>query len=253
MLNRRAFSLANIALATACPRVWAGDAPLKVVYFQDFSPYSSGKGAAVTGGYVDIMNEVWGKRLGLPLTHEGYPWARAQELVKHGDADAFISLVNDERKVYMEAGKFPLYRIYANFWTRANHPDLAKLIAMKEISDAKPYTISEHIGSSLLKTVMEGLKVEPVGNTKQALLMVKVGRSDLVMTNELTVAKFLADENLPADTFVRLTPATPSLVFVLQIRKTSPLMRYLDAFDKAAQAAKAEGVLDKLMLSAALR
>src|SRR4051812_13057315 len=96
MMNRRAF-LGRSMLALGClplARFAAGDSlPLRIVYFDNFSPFCwvNEKGD-MQGLLVDTLNEALGQRLNLSLQHNGFPWIRAQQMVKASVADAFCTV-----------------------------------------------------------------------------------------------------------------------------------------------------------------
>jgi polar amino acid transport system substrate-binding protein len=52
---------------------------LRIAYSSTFPPVSFLDGDTMKGILIDTLDEVLGKRLGLTLSHQGYPWARAQE------------------------------------------------------------------------------------------------------------------------------------------------------------------------------
>ncbi len=76
------------------------NAPLKIVYFNDFAPFSFGDSAQVQGIYPDLLTEVLANSLSIPVNHAAYPWSRAQQLVQSGEADAFFTTPTDARKAY---------------------------------------------------------------------------------------------------------------------------------------------------------
>ena len=68
--------------------VYAGDT-IRFVYYNDNAPFGWEENGEMQGIYIDIVNEVFKKRLGIPVEHRGYPWKRAQMMVKNGDADGY--------------------------------------------------------------------------------------------------------------------------------------------------------------------
>ncbi len=54
-------------------------------YFGDWKPYSWVEKGKMQGILIDIAEKALVKRMGLKASHKGYPWARAQELVKSGE------------------------------------------------------------------------------------------------------------------------------------------------------------------------
>lgn len=71
---------------------------LNMVYFDDFAPYSwRDEEGKMRGLMVDVMDRV-GLELGVQVHHEGYPWLRAQKLVRAGQADGFVTVPTRARR-----------------------------------------------------------------------------------------------------------------------------------------------------------
>lgn len=72
---------------------WAAPAAeLKLVYFDDFAPYSwRDEQGRMRGLMIDVMDRV-AAQMGLRVRHEGYPWQRAQKLVRMAQADGFVTI-----------------------------------------------------------------------------------------------------------------------------------------------------------------
>ncbi len=79
---------------------------LKLVYFQNFEPFSwKSENGEMKGIYIDLMNEALEKRLKIGISHGGYPWARAQKMLKTGRADGFVTFPSQERKRYTRVSR----------------------------------------------------------------------------------------------------------------------------------------------------
>lgn len=78
--------------AMLSPSVIYAQHNMKVVYFDNFAPYSwvDKQNKQVRGLMIDILNEAIQSRMGINLSHEGYPWKRAQSLVKSGKAELLL-------------------------------------------------------------------------------------------------------------------------------------------------------------------
>lgn len=112
--DRRGF-LQAVTLAACLPRlVRAGEAaPLRMVYFDTYPPFSYREGGQWRGILVDLVREALEQGLGLPVEHLGYPWRRAQLMVQGGQADGFLTVPTAERRVYAEFTQAPLYQARA--------------------------------------------------------------------------------------------------------------------------------------------
>ncbi|WP_246804145.1 hypothetical protein [Desulfosarcina cetonica] len=74
--------------------------PMKFVYFEDFAPYSYREDGCMKGILIDVTDRIVRTQMGLLVRHTGYPWERAQAMVRTGEADAFISVPTPARSVY---------------------------------------------------------------------------------------------------------------------------------------------------------
>ena len=77
------------------------------------------------GIWIDIIDEVFQKEIGIKVEHEGYPWSRGLSTwVEKGDADALIGMVNEERKKYMNFNTIPIYVSKIKIYTSFKHEKL---------------------------------------------------------------------------------------------------------------------------------
>jgi polar amino acid transport system substrate-binding protein len=83
-------------------------AELRIAYFNDFAPVSYLENGVMKGVLVDTFDDVLGKRLALPVHHDGLPWVRAQDQVKDGGEDAFCTTRTDARAEYANFGTEPV-------------------------------------------------------------------------------------------------------------------------------------------------
>ena len=74
---------------------------LRIVYARNYAPFSwQGEGGKVEGILIDMLEEVLGRRMGIALSHEVFPWARSQRMVAEGERDAFFTIPNARRAEY---------------------------------------------------------------------------------------------------------------------------------------------------------
>jgi polar amino acid transport system substrate-binding protein len=103
ILIKRMVLLSMLAVCMACSLQSNALSTEKmvIVYFDDYRPFSwkDDKGQ-MQGILPDILTEVIQKRMGISLEHRGYPWARSQDMVRSGEADAFCTVPTDERRQY---------------------------------------------------------------------------------------------------------------------------------------------------------
>ncbi|MCP4023872.1 MAG: transporter substrate-binding domain-containing protein, partial [Desulfobacteraceae bacterium] len=96
-----------IAIVLFCTPAFA-QKPIKIVYFENFAPFSWKENNQMHGILIDVLTEAIQERIKIGLLHEGYPWARAQSMVRTGKADAFVTVPTPERRAYTEISSEPV-------------------------------------------------------------------------------------------------------------------------------------------------
>lgn len=140
--------LCGLVLGLAVGSVSATD--LRVVYNEDYAPLSFRDQGVMRGVLIELMDEL-GRRLGVKVVHEGYPWERAQLMVRNGDADVFVTLVNPARGEYAVATAVPILRVNNYGVTARTNPQIAQLRAIKTLHDARSYAHVNFLGSGWAK------------------------------------------------------------------------------------------------------
>lgn len=218
---------------------------LRIVYFEAYPPYSSGKGAAVNGLFVDVLNEALGTRMKLKITHNGLPWARAQSMVASGEADAMVTLATAERLKYAVAGKQPVYTSDMRFYVGSQHPQLATLKQVNSIEAAKPYSIGSYIGSGWVAVHMPNFRIDSTPTFEQTLKKAAASRVDLVPGVSDQARQTIVELGLDKE-IVELPTVIDSLHYQLLIRQTSSFSSVLPQIDTTLQAMRADGSLERI-------
>jgi polar amino acid transport system substrate-binding protein len=221
-------------------------APMKVVYFQDYPPFSQGVGEQVHGVFIDILQEALAKRMKQPLIHAGYPWERAQYMVKHGEADAFVTVYNPDRQRYTEASSEVLYSDELHFYVRKNHPDFNKIKDFTRLEQYLPYKIGSYIGAGWTKTNLSGFNVTYFRLSESLYRSAAQGIVDVspeisAQARPLIVKLGLKDE------IVEVPHSFDTLNYRLCIRKGSNFAKLLPEFDKTLKAMRADGSLAEIL------
>lgn len=94
--------------------------PLRVVYASAWKPISSGESGSVTGLLPSLVDSILHKEMGMEVQHIGVPWKRAQEMIRSGKADAFITTPTDMRLRFAETTEEPFYTLEFRAFARKN-------------------------------------------------------------------------------------------------------------------------------------
>ncbi len=127
------------------------------------------------GLMVDVMDRV-GLELGVQVHHEGYPWLRAQKLVRAGQADGFVTVPTRERRAYTRVVEAPVAFSPLTLFTQTGHPALARLNQARALSDLKAFTILDYIGNGWGKENLVGFKVHLTSNVDNVFKLLAAGR-----------------------------------------------------------------------------
>ncbi len=228
-------------LLTTCPL--AAPVPvLKMVYFDDFAPYSwRDEQGKMRGIMVDVMDRV-ASELDIKVSHEGYPWLRAQKRVRSGQADGFVTVPTLERRGYTLIVEEPVAFSALTVFTQAGHPGMAKIQQAKSLADLKGFTILDYIGNGWGKENLAGFKVHLTMNVDNVFKMLSAGRGDLMFTDSI-VANFklsqlgLTGQIVEVPLQLGLTPLT------LCIANTSPFHRRAAEFSRVLVMLRQSGQL----------
>lgn len=102
--------------------------PIKIVFMEDYEPVSflSPVDGKAIGIAPDIIREAFSDK-GISLELVGYPWVRAQEMVKRGDADAMVTIATPERLTYTTSSELPAFYDSFRAYTYIAHPKIQAL------------------------------------------------------------------------------------------------------------------------------
>ena len=232
----------------------ADEKTFSIAYMAHFAPISQKtKRGAMEGILVDIMNEALGKRLGLSISHHGYPWARAQDYLRQGQHDAIITMPTAERAEYGVFGKEPVLLRSYSIYTQKDNPLIPVFKDLQTLAGLKPYKRVDFIGNGWTAAYMQGkgYKINQVTTKEQIWKILDAGRADYVLENPYTVRPILERIGIAADHFVEIPTTLPELNFhyVLIVNKKSPFTWVLPQFDAVIRQMKDDGtwkaILDK--------
>ena len=117
---------------------------MKLVYFNNFPPFSWENNKQMEGILIDVLTEAIQTRMGVPASHKGYPWARAQEMVKEGKSDAFATVPTSERRTYTEvSGESAVVATFTLF-VKTDSPKAGELKNVRKVSDLKGFKIGHY-------------------------------------------------------------------------------------------------------------
>ncbi|OQY59925.1 MAG: hypothetical protein B6245_04100 [Desulfobacteraceae bacterium 4572_88] len=220
---------------------------MKVVYFDNYQPFSwFDEQQGMRGILIDVLNEIIGKRMKISLAHEGYPWARAQKMVRHGKADAFVTVPTPERRSYTNVSSEPVTVVNVGLFTKKGNPKMEQMRNIRGIADLKDFSLISYLGAGWAKKNFKGFEVEWADNLDVALKMLAKGRSD-IFAQPAKVVLFNIKKQGYQDQIVQVPDVTlDSIDFKLCVGKESPHGKILPEFDDAMKGIRTDGTLEAI-------
>lgn len=226
------------------PASFAGKS-MDMVYFENFPPFSWKDNGKMQGILIDVLTEAVEKRMGIPVKHEGYPWARAQLLVKEGQADAFVSVPTPERLEYTFSSKEMVVMSTFTLFAKVGNPKIKDLKNVKRLSDLKRFKLGHYMGSGWAKKNLEGMDVEWAPSLDICLDMLNMGRFDAFI-DVSQVIRFNIKKRGLQNQLVEIPTVLDSSSFNLCIGEKSPYTKILYRFDETMRKMKKDGTLQKI-------
>ncbi len=221
--------------------------PLRVVYFDNYAPYSwLDSDGNMRGIFIDILDAVIGKGLGRPVEHKGLPWARAQEYVRLGIFDAMVAPATLERSQYSNISEQPVLNSRMALFTNASHPRMTELKQTRSLEDIKSFKFVTQLGDGWAGENLHEMDVNYVADLDSVLRVLSLGRADLFVEASLVTHWNLKNLGLAQqvseveDVTIEITP------YYLMLSKKSA-QQILPAFDQRMQALAQSGELERLL------
>lgn len=160
--------------------------PMLFVYYHDYAPFGWNEDGKMRGIYIDIVNEAFTNRMGIPAEHKGFPWKRAQNMVKDGKADGYCTVVTPERLKFSCAVEEPIIEVNFKIFAPADAPRLAQLRKVKSIPELKGFKLTDYSGSGWAEKNLSGLDIHWLRTNEQIWKFLINGRAEATVKNEWT-------------------------------------------------------------------
>lgn len=220
---------------------------LKLVYFQNFEPFSwKSKKGQMKGLFIDLMDEALKKRLKIGLLHEGYPWARAQKMVKMGKADAFVTFPSEERKRYTRVSREVLIFGENKIYTAVDSPMIPQLQQVRSLEELRGVQLVDYIGNGWAKENLKGMDVIWVP-TMDRIFEVLTGRKKVAHISPSHVMRYLIKQGGYANKIFELPQPLTRVPVHLCIGAQSPFTKILPEFDRVFKEMKKDGAYQNIL------
>lgn len=243
----------NISLALMALVFLLISAPLKAketmlfVYYHDYAPFSWKEDDTMRGMYIDIVNEAFTNRLGIPVIHQGYPWVRAQKMVSAGQADGYCTTITPERLSFSAVTKESIIEVNFKIFTPAKSPRLEQLRKVKSIQELKDFKLADYSGSGWAEKYLSELDIHWLHTNDQIWNFLLKGRADASVKNEWTTNYILKQIGYQ-DKIIELPHPMNNepIPFHIFIGKASSFVNYIDKLDDTLKTMKHDGTLKRI-------
>lgn len=223
--------------------------PLRMAYADSLPPISMLEQGRMRGAWVAVMDEL-ARRLQLPaVEHQGYPWARAQLMVRSGEADGMLTAVNPERLSYAVAGRESVLENETRIYAHKSNARLEELAAVRQVEDLKRFRVISYLGNGWLKSRLpEGSRVRWLRTLDDAVQAVLAEENAVLVEGERLLLPALRRRQL-ADEFVAVGPLLDHTATKLLISRKSPYAARIADFDRALAAMRRDGALKQILVA----
>lgn len=239
----------KVALLLAClffaGPLYAQDT-MRLAYFDYFPPFSWQEEGRMRGILVDVLNEAIQERMGIPLSHEAYPWARAQMMVRNGEADAFATIPTPERREYTKVSGEPVIVTNVTLFANVNHEKMEEFKNIKTVSDLKPFSLVDYIGNGWAQENLVDYNVDWSPNIDSVLHKLANNRRDLFVQVS-QVANYTIKKLGLEDAIVEISTILDTVSFNLCIGSNSSFIDILPKFDATMIDMRNDGKLREII------
>jgi polar amino acid transport system substrate-binding protein len=236
-------TLLSVALfGGAGARPAAAETPVRLVFAESLTPLSFAEAGETRGILVDIARDIIARDLDRAVEVALYPWERAQQMVRRGEADGFITISTPARREYAQCGTVPVIEASLHPLVRKADPKRAAINAAASLADLRPFSIITYRGNGWARENLEkaGFDVFFAPDYVAHLRGLAQGRGDLALVTGLSGAYYVKSLDL-GDQLVMLPPVIDTFRYVLCLGKQSPHVGLMPEFEAALGRKRTDG------------
>lgn len=240
-LRRRAFAGLLLASGLATAPTRANTPRLRMAYFDRYPPLSQrGADGRMQGLLIDLVEAV-GSAAGLQFSHHGYPWARAQAMVRAGALDGVCTTVNPARQAYLLFCDTPLVVLQFGICHRRNDARIGKLRTVAELRQLRQ---GNYRGSGYTQHHLEPERVQFDHDPDSVLRRIAMGDLDVYVDAELNTLHRLRALGLEGQLEFSLVPFLLPAAYCFGLRRSLPTAaETVQRMEAATQSARTAGRL----------
>lgn len=216
-------------------------------YFDNYPPLSWKEDNLVKGIFIDIMDEIIEKRMGLKINHLAYPWKRAQLMVRNNYADGFITVPTKERLEYTKTNNIPVHIVEFTIFVNKDNKRLDTISKIKKLENLSDYNIVHYLGSGWAKSVLGDYNIHWTKNLDDSLKLLYLNRVDIFIDPRDITLYNIKQKNY-TDRIIEVKQVLDEKKFMLCVGFKSKFNNYIDEFDFHLNEIKNDGTIEKILL-----
>ena len=202
----------------------------------EFAPFIYGENQQVAGPGREIIAAVCAEAK-LDCSYDIYPWRRAQELMKNGDADGMMVIGRNPKREEWIRFSPPHFRTEYGFFVKAdnemNFEDLSQLEGFKigVFAPSNTATQLQDIRDEMAALGLDPIEIDERPDDASGFRKLAAGRIDAVYSNRDRGRHILESEGLSAD--VRYAGGHQGIFYYAGFARSFPGQDLIDRFDAA--------------------
>ncbi|NDV28599.1 ABC transporter substrate-binding protein [Desulfovibrio sp. JC010] len=231
------------------PAAQAEKAPFIIAHSELWPLLRTEENGTKSGIFYEIIYESM-KRLNIKIKWEYYPWARCQNHVESGIADAILTVPTDERATYTETHPTPFYHSYTQLFTYKGHPKKDVMDKIKTPQDIKDtgLTVITYLGNGWNKDNIQplGITTYEASEPENIWPMLARQRGDIIIEWPLAAWPEITNQNV-SEKIILTNGTIASFPFHLLISKKSKYLKILPEFDQVIQNMLKDGTIKRII------
>ncbi len=218
---------------------------MKLVYFDNYAPFSWEVNSKMKGVLIDVISEVIETEMGIQVSHEGFPWARAQKMVLINEADAFVTVPTPERRRFTEISTEPVISVNFSLFVAKENTKIETLSNVRTVSDLSGFRLVNYIGNGWAKHKLSSMDLFWVPTLTDVIHLLANNQYD-AFVDVSQVVRFNIQKLGYQEKIIEFPNTIESTSFNLCIGKKSPFVSILPKFNEIIRKMKKSGKLQKI-------
>jgi polar amino acid transport system substrate-binding protein len=218
----------------------------------EFEPFIYGEDQQVAGPGRDVIAEVC-RTADIACTFDIYPWRRAQELIRSGDADGMMVIGRNAGREDWLRFSPPMFRTEYGFFFKAGNTahfsDISQLSGYRVgvFAPSNTATQLENIRTEMLERGLAPIEIDAHPNDSAGLRKLAAGRVDAVYSNRDRGRGIIRAEALEDQ--IRYAGVHQEILYYAGITKDYPKQEVVEAFFTAWRGLFQSGKAQEIILN----